>query len=39
MSESHLTAAIDRRGYARPDVLVDTDWVALHLNDPAVRII
>jgi len=39
MSDSHLTAAIDRRGYARPDVLVDTDWVAAHLNDPAVRVI
>jgi thiosulfate/3-mercaptopyruvate sulfurtransferase len=26
-------------GYARPDVLVDTDWVAQHLDDPAVRLV
>ena len=26
-------------GYARPDVLVDTQWVADHLNDPGVRIV
>lgn len=25
--------------YAKPDVLVSTDWVAQHLNDPNVRII
>jgi thiosulfate/3-mercaptopyruvate sulfurtransferase len=25
--------------YAHPDVLVDTNWVADHLNDPAVRIV
>jgi thiosulfate/3-mercaptopyruvate sulfurtransferase len=27
------------RGYANPDVLVSTDWVAQHLNDPNVRLI
>jgi thiosulfate/3-mercaptopyruvate sulfurtransferase len=27
------------RGYAHPDVLVSTAWVAEHLNDPRVRII
>jgi thiosulfate/3-mercaptopyruvate sulfurtransferase len=26
-------------GYANPDVLVSTDWVAEHLNDPQVRIV
>ncbi len=26
-------------GYAHPEVLVDTQWVAEHLNDPKVRII
>lgn len=31
--------AIEERGYARPDVLVSTDWVAEHLNDPNVRIV
>jgi thiosulfate/3-mercaptopyruvate sulfurtransferase len=25
-------------GYANPDVLVSTDWVAQHLNDPNIRI-
>lgn len=28
-----------RRGYAHPEVLVSTDWVAAHLDDPGVRII
>jgi thiosulfate/3-mercaptopyruvate sulfurtransferase len=28
-----------QRGYAHPDTLVSTDWVAAHLNDPAIRII
>ncbi len=26
-------------GYARPEVLVSTEWVAQHLNDPKVRIV
>jgi len=26
-------------GYANPEVLVDTDWVAAHLNDPQVRLL
>ncbi len=26
-------------GYANADVLVETDWVAAHLNDPKVRIV
>lgn len=30
---------IASRGYANPDVLVSTEWVAEHLDDPAVRII
>ena len=30
---------IHQRGYVHPEVLVSTDWVAEHLNDPAVRII
>ena len=36
-------AATDPRfagsGYAHPEVLVSTDWVAEHLNDPNVRIV
>jgi thiosulfate/3-mercaptopyruvate sulfurtransferase len=30
---------IAKRGYANPDVLVSTDWVAEHLDDPNVRVI
>lgn len=29
---------ISERGYAQPEVLVSTDWVAEHLKDPNVRI-
>jgi thiosulfate/3-mercaptopyruvate sulfurtransferase len=31
--------AIETRGYSHPDVLVSTDWVAAHLNDPGIRIV
>lgn len=34
-----MTLPIAGRGYARPDVLVSTDWVAEHLSDPAVRLL
>jgi thiosulfate/3-mercaptopyruvate sulfurtransferase len=27
------------RGYARPEVLVSTDWVAAHAGDPSIRLI
>jgi thiosulfate/3-mercaptopyruvate sulfurtransferase len=30
---------ISQRGYAHPEALVSTDWVAAHLHDPKVRII
>ncbi len=30
---------IDQRGYARPEMLVSTDWAAAHLNDPKVRLV
>jgi thiosulfate/3-mercaptopyruvate sulfurtransferase len=30
---------IEDRGYAHPEVLVTTDWVAGHLNDPSVRLV
>jgi thiosulfate/3-mercaptopyruvate sulfurtransferase len=30
---------IEQRGYAMPDALVSTEWVAGHLDDPAVRIV
>ena len=34
-----MATPIEQRGYAHPDVLVSTDWVEQHLNDPKVRII
>jgi thiosulfate/3-mercaptopyruvate sulfurtransferase len=30
---------IEERGYAHPEVLVSTDWVAQHLDDPNVRLV
>ncbi len=39
MPETAKSIAIADRGYARPDVLVSTDWVAEHLDDPGVRIV
>jgi thiosulfate/3-mercaptopyruvate sulfurtransferase len=32
-------SAIESRGYVHPDVLVSTDWVAGHLEDPQVRLV
>ena len=31
--------AIRDRGYVHPDVLVSTEWVAEHLDDPSVRLV
>jgi thiosulfate/3-mercaptopyruvate sulfurtransferase len=43
MSNATTTAPaappIESRGYAHPEVLVSTDWVANHLNDPSVRLV
>ena len=36
---TEVVPSIAERGYAHPEVLVDTQWVADHLNDPNVRII
>jgi len=30
---------IEDRGYAHPEILVSTDWVAAHLDDPNIRIV
>lgn len=32
-------SAIAERGYVHPEVLVSTEWVAEHLNDPSVRLV
>jgi thiosulfate/3-mercaptopyruvate sulfurtransferase len=38
-STTPTSSAITDRAYAHPGVLVSTDWVAAHLDDPAVRIV
>jgi thiosulfate/3-mercaptopyruvate sulfurtransferase len=35
----NLPAGKSGAGYARPEVLVTTEWVAAHLSDPKVRIV
>ena len=30
---------IESRGYVRPELLVSTEWVANHLNDPGIRLV
>ncbi len=32
-------SAIEERGYVRPEVLVSTEWVVGHLDDPSIRIV
>jgi thiosulfate/3-mercaptopyruvate sulfurtransferase len=42
MRESNTVPAvppIETRGYSHPEVLVSTDWVAGHLDDPGVRLV
>ena len=39
MSHTALDAAIAARGYAHPDALVSTEWVAQHGSDAGVRLI
>jgi thiosulfate/3-mercaptopyruvate sulfurtransferase len=34
-----MTTPVDSRGYAHGDVLVSTEWVEAHLQDPSVRIV
>jgi thiosulfate/3-mercaptopyruvate sulfurtransferase len=34
-----MTPQIQQRGYAQPNVLVSTDWVAEHPHDPAIRLV
>ena len=39
MSTEHIDDEIARRGYARPDRLVTTAWLAANLDDPELRIL
>jgi thiosulfate/3-mercaptopyruvate sulfurtransferase len=34
-----IVSEIESRGYIHPEVLVSTEWVASHLDDPGVRVI
>ncbi len=38
-TETQSGTQIEERGYAHPDALVTTEWVAEHLDDPNVRIV
>ncbi|MCI5066728.1 sulfurtransferase [bacterium] len=38
-SSESFAGAISERGYANPEVLVSTEWVQEHLDDPTVRIV
>lgn len=39
LAEERRMSNISERGYTHPDVLVSTDWVAEHLDDPNVRLV
>src|SRR5258708_23757776 len=43
MTDKQATATVDpavaAKGYVHPEVLVSTQWIADHLNDPNVRIV
>ena len=32
-------SSLSERGYANPGLLVETSWLAEHLNDPALRLV
>src|SRR5436190_2773736 len=38
-TETATSGASASSGYVHPEVLVETDWVANHLNDPSLRLI
>jgi thiosulfate/3-mercaptopyruvate sulfurtransferase len=39
LSLASVEAGTTQVGYARPELLADTDWLAQHLNDPEIRIV
>jgi thiosulfate/3-mercaptopyruvate sulfurtransferase len=39
LTNEQLYTSIKAKGYARPDALVSTAWVAEHLSDPKIRIL
>src|SRR5689334_25350051 len=38
-TETATSGSSATTGYAHPEVLVETEWVAEHLNDPSIRLI
>ncbi len=38
-TDQPIDQPIDQREYANPDLLVSTEWLAEHLDDPALRIV
>jgi thiosulfate/3-mercaptopyruvate sulfurtransferase len=39
VATEHPDAQVTDKGYAHPDALVSTDWLAVHLDDPSVRVL
>ncbi len=39
MTDMHLSPSIGAKGYAHPDALVSTEWLAAHLADPSLRLL
>src|SRR4051812_31183099 len=39
VNDMAVDESITSKGYARPDVLVSTAWLAEHLEDPNIRIV
>lgn len=39
MSAASIEPAIAAKGYVHPEVLVSTEWLAAHLQDPGIRIL
>ncbi|HEU4698501.1 MAG TPA: sulfurtransferase [Gemmatimonadales bacterium] len=39
LASTSAATPIEERGYAHPEVLVSTEWVARHLGDPAIRLV
>ena len=35
----HADARVDDKGYAHPEALVSTEWLAAHLDDPSLRVL
>ena len=38
-SETGIDRTIERKGYAHPEALVSTEWLAARLDDPTLRIL